>query len=162
DIAYSPRKYARRPAPWRAPGHRGGVVSDQPRGGDRPSRAGPQGRQPRRGDRRPEGVGEDARPAAQALRRGPEFRLGREGRRRHGVPGPGRREEVSRTPATPRLKGAGYYDRHSKAQTSSIEALQDWVDDAVPVAARERLWRPSRRPHLFLGFDLDGADPDQI
>jgi hypothetical protein len=29
------------------------------------------------------------------------------------------------------MKGAGYYDRHSGAQMSSIEALQDWVDDAV-------------------------------
>jgi hypothetical protein len=29
------------------------------------------------------------------------------------------------------MKGAGYYDRHSGAQLSSILALQDWVDDAV-------------------------------
>jgi cyclopropane-fatty-acyl-phospholipid synthase len=29
------------------------------------------------------------------------------------------------------MKGAGYYDRHSRAQLSSIRALQDWVDDAV-------------------------------
>jgi hypothetical protein len=29
------------------------------------------------------------------------------------------------------MKGAGYYDRHSTAQLSSIQALQDWVDDAV-------------------------------
>jgi hypothetical protein len=29
------------------------------------------------------------------------------------------------------MKGAGYYDQHSEAQMSSIEALQDWVDDAV-------------------------------
>jgi hypothetical protein len=29
------------------------------------------------------------------------------------------------------MKGAGYYDRHSGAQLSSIQALQDWVDDAV-------------------------------
>jgi hypothetical protein len=39
------------------------------------------------------------------------------------------------------MKGAGYYDRHSGAQMSSIEALRDWVDDAVaglplPAAAR--------------------------
>jgi hypothetical protein len=29
------------------------------------------------------------------------------------------------------MKGAGYYDRHSGAQLSSIQALQHWVDDAV-------------------------------
>jgi hypothetical protein len=29
------------------------------------------------------------------------------------------------------MKGAGYYDQHSTAQLSSIQALQDWVDDAV-------------------------------
>jgi hypothetical protein len=29
------------------------------------------------------------------------------------------------------MKGAGYYDQHSAAQRSSIQALQDWVDDAV-------------------------------
>jgi hypothetical protein len=29
------------------------------------------------------------------------------------------------------MKGAGYYDRHSGAQLSAIQALQDWVDDAV-------------------------------
>jgi hypothetical protein len=29
------------------------------------------------------------------------------------------------------MKGAGYYDRHSGAQLSSIQALQGWVDDAV-------------------------------
>jgi hypothetical protein len=29
------------------------------------------------------------------------------------------------------MKGAGYYDRHSAAQLSSIRALQDWIDDAV-------------------------------
>jgi hypothetical protein len=29
------------------------------------------------------------------------------------------------------MKGTGYYDRHSGAQLSSIQALQDWVDDAV-------------------------------
>src|SRR5262249_40719202 len=34
-------------------------------------------------------------------------------------------------PATTGMKGAGYYDRHSAAQLSSIQALQDWVDDAV-------------------------------
>jgi hypothetical protein len=34
-------------------------------------------------------------------------------------------------PTTTGMKGAGYYDRHSGAQRSSIEALQDWVDDAV-------------------------------
>src|SRR5262249_30253262 len=27
--------------------------------------------------------------------------------------------------------GAGYYDRHSTAQMASIQALQDWIDDAV-------------------------------
>ena len=34
-------------------------------------------------------------------------------------------------PATTGMKGAGYYDLHSTAQLSSIEALQDWIDDAV-------------------------------
>jgi hypothetical protein len=29
------------------------------------------------------------------------------------------------------MKGAGYYDQHSTAQMSSIQTLQDWVDDAV-------------------------------
>jgi hypothetical protein len=29
------------------------------------------------------------------------------------------------------MKGAGYYDRHSGAQLSSIQVLQDWVDAAV-------------------------------
>jgi cyclopropane-fatty-acyl-phospholipid synthase len=29
------------------------------------------------------------------------------------------------------MKGAGYYDQHSSAQMSSIQALQSWVDDAV-------------------------------
>jgi hypothetical protein len=29
------------------------------------------------------------------------------------------------------MKGAGYYDQHSGAQLSSIQALQDWIDDAV-------------------------------
>jgi hypothetical protein len=34
-------------------------------------------------------------------------------------------------PTTTGMKGAGYYDRHSAPQLSSIQALQDWVDDAV-------------------------------
>jgi len=34
-------------------------------------------------------------------------------------------------PATTGMKGAGYYDQHSGAQLSSIQALQDWVDEAV-------------------------------
>jgi hypothetical protein len=34
-------------------------------------------------------------------------------------------------PATTGMKGAGYYDQHSGAQMSSIQALQGWVDDAV-------------------------------
>jgi cyclopropane-fatty-acyl-phospholipid synthase len=29
------------------------------------------------------------------------------------------------------MKGAGYYDQHSGAQRSSIQALQDWIDDAA-------------------------------
>jgi hypothetical protein len=29
------------------------------------------------------------------------------------------------------MKGAGYYDQHSGAQLSAIQALQEWVDDAV-------------------------------
>jgi hypothetical protein len=34
-------------------------------------------------------------------------------------------------PTTTGMKGAGYYDRHSGAQMSSIQILQDWVDEAV-------------------------------
>src|SRR5262245_2270032 len=34
-------------------------------------------------------------------------------------------------PATTGMKGAGYYDQHSTAQLSSIQALQGWVEDAV-------------------------------
>jgi hypothetical protein len=34
-------------------------------------------------------------------------------------------------PATIGMKGSGYYDRHSAAQLSSIQALQDWIDNAV-------------------------------
>jgi hypothetical protein len=34
-------------------------------------------------------------------------------------------------PVTTGMKGAGYYDQHSGAQLSSIQVLQDWVDDAV-------------------------------
>ena len=34
-------------------------------------------------------------------------------------------------PATTGMKGAGYYDRNSGVQMSSIEAVQGWVDDAV-------------------------------
>ena len=34
-------------------------------------------------------------------------------------------------PVTTGMKGAGYYDQHSTAQLATIQALQDWVDDAV-------------------------------
>jgi len=34
-------------------------------------------------------------------------------------------------PATTGMKGAGYYDQHSGTQMSGIEALQEWIDDAV-------------------------------
>jgi SAM dependent carboxyl methyltransferase len=34
-------------------------------------------------------------------------------------------------PATTGMKGGGYYDQHSTAQLSAIQALDDWVDDAV-------------------------------
>jgi hypothetical protein len=34
-------------------------------------------------------------------------------------------------PATTGMKGAGYYDQHSGAQLSALEALRDWVDGAV-------------------------------
>jgi hypothetical protein len=34
-------------------------------------------------------------------------------------------------PATTGMKGAGYYDQHSTAQMSSIQALQDWLDAAA-------------------------------
>jgi SAM dependent carboxyl methyltransferase len=34
-------------------------------------------------------------------------------------------------PATTGMKGAGYYDQHSTAQLTSIQTIQDWVDDAV-------------------------------
>jgi hypothetical protein len=38
---------------------------------------------------------------------------------------------MSTMPATTGMKGAGYYDRHSTAQMTAIQAVQDWVDDAV-------------------------------
>jgi hypothetical protein len=44
-------------------------------------------------------------------------------------------------PATTGMKCAGYYDQHSGAQLSAIEALRDWVDDAVadlPLPAPDR------------------------
>jgi hypothetical protein len=34
-------------------------------------------------------------------------------------------------PATTGMKGEGYYDQHSGAQHASIQALHDWVDEAV-------------------------------
>ena len=34
-------------------------------------------------------------------------------------------------PATTGMKGGGYYDQHSGAQLSAIQALHEWVDDAV-------------------------------
>jgi len=34
-------------------------------------------------------------------------------------------------PATTGMKGAGYYDQHSTAQLSSIQVLQEWLEDAV-------------------------------
>src|SRR6516225_3439632 len=34
-------------------------------------------------------------------------------------------------PATTGMKGAGYYDQNSTAQLATIQALQDWVDEAV-------------------------------
>jgi hypothetical protein len=34
-------------------------------------------------------------------------------------------------PATTGMKGAGYYDQHSTAQMSSIQALCGWIDDAI-------------------------------
>src|SRR5271154_4087208 len=43
----------------------------------------------------------------------------------------GKFKEVSIMPATTGMKGAGYYDQHSTAQLSAIQALQHWVDDAV-------------------------------
>src|SRR5262245_46650448 len=44
-------------------------------------------------------------------------------------------------PATTGMKGAGYYDQHSTTQLTSIQAVQDWVDDAVanlPLPARDQ------------------------
>jgi hypothetical protein len=34
-------------------------------------------------------------------------------------------------PATPGMKGAGYYDQHSTAQRATIHVLQDWIEAAV-------------------------------
>jgi hypothetical protein len=51
-------------------------------------------------------------------------------------------------PATTGMKGAGYYDQHSGAQLSSIEALQHWVDAAV---AALPLPAPAQ-PSDFRGF----------
>jgi hypothetical protein len=42
-----------------------------------------------------------------------------------------RRKEVFLMPATTGMKSAGYYDQHSGTQLSSMQAFQDWVDDAV-------------------------------
>jgi hypothetical protein len=50
------------------------------------------------------------------------------------------------------MKGAGYYDRHSTAQLSSIHALQDWVDDAV---ARLPLPEPQ---HAVTVLDLGSSE----
>jgi hypothetical protein len=50
-------------------------------------------------------------------------------------------KEASIMPATTGMKGAGYYDRHSGVQLSAIQAIRDWVDDAVaalPLPAAER------------------------
>jgi hypothetical protein len=49
-------------------------------------------------------------------------------------------------PATTGMKGAGYYDRHSGAQLSTIQALQDWVEDAV---ANLALPAPSQPVHVL-------------
>jgi hypothetical protein len=40
------------------------------------------------------------------------------------------------------MKGAGYYDQHSGAQLSTIQALQDWVDDAVATMPLQALGQP--------------------
>ena len=45
-------------------------------------------------------------------------------------------------PATTGMKCAGYYDRHSRAQLSAIEAIQDWVNDAVANLPLPALLRP--------------------
>jgi SAM dependent carboxyl methyltransferase len=42
-----------------------------------------------------------------------------------------RNEEVNIMPATTGMKGAGFYDQHSTAQLSAIQALQDWVHAAA-------------------------------
>src|SRR5262249_10882230 len=34
-------------------------------------------------------------------------------------------------PTTTGMKGAGYYNRHSTAQLATIQALEDWADEAV-------------------------------
>jgi hypothetical protein len=88
------------------------------------------------------------------------------------------------------MKGAGYYDRHSGAQLSSIRALDAWVDDAVatlplPEAARpvtvldlgsseggnairvmativERLRRRTAQPLGTIYSDLAGNDFNQL
>ena len=46
-------------------------------------------------------------------------------------------------PATTGMKGAGYYDQHSTAQLSSIQAFQDWVD----APSRTCRCRPPRAGH---------------
>jgi hypothetical protein len=40
------------------------------------------------------------------------------------------------------MKGAGYYDRHSAAQLSSMQALRDWVEDAVATIPLPPLTQP--------------------
>ena len=51
-------------------------------------------------------------------------------------------EGVCSMPATTGMKGAGYYDRHSGAQASSIQALQGWVDEGVATLPRPTPGQP--------------------
>jgi hypothetical protein len=64
-------------------------------------------------------------------------------------------------PATAGVKGAGYYDQHSEAQLSAIQAIQGWVDDAVANLALRlhgcaRASRNRTRPGRGLALPVSG------
>ena len=52
-------------------------------------------------------------------------------------------------PATTGMKGAGYYDQHSTAQVSTIQALSGWVEAAVVNPAPQRAARLAQQIAVF-------------
>jgi hypothetical protein len=57
------------------------------------------------------------------------------------------------------MKGAGYYDKHSAAQLSSIQALQDWVNEAT---ASLRLPAPPQRVTVLDLGSSEGRNAIQV